>query len=464
MDSDIFKPCDIRGIYPIEFDEDAAWHIARAFGTLINGGDVVVGGDGRLSTPNLKRALIQGLVEAGCTVHDIGFVPTPVFYYARRQLGINPGIMVTASHNPPDYNGLKLIMGRLPITEQEIKAIRDRSFIGEFAEGEGSIVHHEMIAGYEDWIIVQTKKYLCDVTRMPKVVIDCGNGSYSEIAPRVFQRLGVPFVPLYCECDGRFPGRDPNSAVASNLTKLAETVCATQVDLGIAFDGDGDRVSFVDETGSFLLPDRAIAIIMSNLREPLQPGDKVVLDIKCSAAVVEVASSLGAVPLLERSGHTYIKTRMIQEGARFGGEVSGHFFYRELEGGDDGLYSAVLMTGIVARNGSLSRLASAVPSYAITPDIRLKIRGDANAFLETIARAFPCDRISRLDGVRVQFDDGWALARASVTEPVITLRFEGRDNEALQRIMSKFLEPVPDLARRIAFDDADMYNYSDMEE
>lgn len=456
MDPRIFKPCDIRGVYPVEFDEDAAWRIARAFGTLINGVDVVVGGDVRLSTPGLKRALIRGLVEAGCTVHDVGFVPTPVFYYARRQLGINPGIMITASHNPPDYNGLKLIMGKLPITEQELEAIKDRAFSGEFVEGNGSVVHHEMVSGYEDWIVGQTEKYLRDAVRMPKVVLDCGNGSYSEIAPRVFRRLGVPFISLYCECDGRFPNRDPNSAVAANLTKLAETVRATQSDLGIAFDGDGDRVSFVDETGSFLSPDKAIAIIMSNLREPLQLGDKVVLDIKCSSAVLEVAGKLGAVPLLERSGHTYIKTRMIQECARFGGEVSGHFFYRELEGGDDGLYSAVLMTGIVAVNGSLSRLASAVPSYAITPDIRLKVHGDASAFLETIARAFPSERVSRSDGVRVQFDDGWALARASVTEPAITLRFEGRNDEALRRIMSEFLAPVPGLAKQIAFSDADI--------
>jgi phosphomannomutase/phosphoglucomutase len=356
--------------------------------------------------------------------------------------------MVTASHNPAEYNGFKIILGNLPVTEEELARIRELAETGDFAAGKATIAQQNVLPDYETWLAESGKDLIRGMRRAPRVVIDCGNGCYSEIAPRVFERLSIPCVPLFCEPDGSFPNRSPNSAIADNLTALCEAVVRERADLGVAFDGDGDRVSFVDERGEFLPADQAIGIVARRLPNGLKPGDKVVLDQKCSAAVAELVSAMGATPLMEKSGHTFIKTRMITENARFGGEISGHLFYRELAGGDDGLYSAILMTGIIGRHGPLSKLASELPAYATTPEMRIRVEPDP-AVLDAIAKAFPPERVSRLDGVRVQFDDGWALARLSVTEPVVTLRFEGRDKKALRRIMQEFLSPVPELRDRI---------------
>jgi len=443
-----FKACDVRGVYPGEIDEEAVCRMGRAIGTVLDGKPVVVGGDVRLSTPSLKGAVVKGLAGSGCPVVDIGIVPTPAFYFAKGRLGTRGGVMVTASHNPPEYNGFKIVLGDLPITEKELAHIRDLAAAGKFAAGEGAVTQRDVLPDYEAWLVEAGKNLIGEMERVPEIVIDCGNGCYSDVAPRVFERLSIPYVPLFCEADGSFPNRSPNSAVAANLTALAGAVAREGADLGVAFDGDGDRVSFVDERGTFLAADQAIGIIARYMPDGLHARDKVVLDQKCSAAVAELVSAMGAVPLMERSGHTFIKTRMITESARFGGEISGHLFYRELGGGDDGLYSAILMTGIVGLRGPLSKLAGELPSYATTPEIRVHIQADP-AMLDAIANGFPPDRVSRLDGVRVQFEDGWGLARMSVTEPVMTLRFEGRDNKALRRIMEEFLAPVPELRDRV---------------
>ncbi|MGB9620381.1 MAG: phosphomannomutase/phosphoglucomutase, partial [Armatimonadota bacterium] len=361
MNAGIFKACDIRGVYPSEIDEDTSWRIGRAIGTILGSAEVVLGGDVRLSTPALKSALARGLVESGCRVMDVGIVPTPAFYFARRRLQTAGGVMVTASHNPPEYNGFKIVLGELPITEAELARIHVLAESGDFEQARGEIVAHDILPDYEAWLAESAGRLIRDMGRVPKVVIDCGNGCYSHTAPEIYRRLSIPFVPLFCEPDGAFPNRSPNSAVSYNLTALCEAVAREKADLGVAFDGDGDRVSFVDEHGVFLPADHAIAIVARHMPDGIRPGDKVVLDQKCSAAVHDVVRALGAVPLMEKSGHTFIKTRMIIENARFGGEISGHLFYRELGGGDDGLYSAIVMTGIVGRCGPLSRLAAELP-------------------------------------------------------------------------------------------------------
>lgn len=447
MNPSIFKACDVRGVYPNELDEDASYRIGRAIGTILGQADVVVGGDVRLSTAVLKGAVVRGLVESGCRVLDIGVVPTPAFYFAKRRLAAGGGVMVTASHNPPEFNGFKIVLGDLPITEEELVRIRSLAENGEFAAAEGELSERNVLGDYQDWLADRAAQLLAETTRAPKLVVDCGNGCYSSTAPEVFRRLSIPFVPLFCEPDGSFPNRSPNCAVADNLSALCKAVVRERADLGVAFDGDGDRVCFVDEQGAVLPADKTIAIVARHMPDGLKPGDKVVLDQKCSAAVHEVVRAAGGIPLMEKSGHTFIKTRMITEHARFGGEISGHLFYRELGGGDDGLYSAIMMTGIVGRDGPVSRLAAQVPDYATTPDIRVRCTADS-AVLDAIADSFPPDKVSRLDGVRVEFEDGWALARMSVTEPVMTLRFEGRDRQALRRIMREFLARSPELRTR----------------
>lgn len=444
----IFKACDIRGRYPAELHEGHADKIGRAMGTLLGSGSLLVGGDLRLSTLTLKAALISGLLESGCGVIDIGTVPTPVFYYARRKLHVDPGLMVTASHNPPEYNGFKVVLSSLPVTEEEILKIRELTEGDAFRSGSGRLDEIDIMADYEEFILEQGTQLIHGVPHLPRVVLDCGNGSYSTVGPRVFEALGIPVHPLFCHPDGSFPNRSPNCALASSLRALRRVVVEQQAHLGIAFDGDGDRVSFVDETGAVLGADAAIGIMVQNMPTKIGQGEGVVLDIKCSMAVAEVVRSVGASALIEKSGHTFIKRRMVTERAAFGGEISGHYFYRELDGGDDGLYSALLMTGIVGRHGLLSQLAKQIPRYAATPDIRVPCVPDPLMF-ETIAGAFPADRVSRLDGVRVQFQNGWGLARPSVTEPVVTLRFEGNDAIALEKIIAEFLTPVPMLREAI---------------
>jgi phosphomannomutase / phosphoglucomutase len=439
----IFKACDIRGVYGRELTDEMVYRIGRSVGTMLGRKSVIVGGDVRTSTPSLKSALIGGLVESGALVIDIGIVPTPAFYFAKRHLDADAGVMVTASHNPPEFNGLKLALGPLPITAEELQRIRDLSEKGEFTSVTGGVRESDIIPSYISFI--QSTAPRPAGVPSSKTIIDCGNGCYSGIAPDVFRRFGYQVEELFCTPDGTFPNRNPNSAVAEHLTALSSKMRGSGAALGIAFDGDGDRVSFVDERGRFLNSDKAIVILSNHILSD-NTDQKVIYDLKCSSVVPEAISRARGIPVPERSGHAFIKTRMIAEDAAFGAELSGHYFYRELGGGDDGLYSALLMAGMLTRSGrSLSELADEVPEYATTPDIRVPYEGDRHEVIERIASAFSPDSVSRLDGVRVVFPCGWALARVSVTEPVITLRFEAADEAGLNQIMKDFLDPVAEL-------------------
>ncbi len=455
----IFKACDVRGVYGKDLTEEIVYKIGRAVGTLLAGKAVVLGGDVRISTPALKAEVSRGLVESGAEVLDIGIVPTPVFYFARRHLGVEPGVMVTASHNPPEFNGLKLVLGPLPITEDELKAVEELANLGKFRNGSGSVRAPEIVSPYQSFIqsIARAERD----AHLLKVVIDCGNGCNSGLAPDLFRRFGFHIEELHCTPDGIFPNRNPNSADPQNLVDLIRTVRSTKADVGVAFDGDGDRVAFVDDRGRFLTSDKAIVILSRYLLAgtPLPVGEgagggrraeRVVYDLKCSSVVPESVTAAGGIPIPERSGHTFIKTRMITDDALFGGEISGHFFYRELGGGDDGIYSALLMANMLVRTGSkLSELADAVPALENTPDIRVPFSGNREDVIERIASAFPAEQVSRLDGVRIAFKGGWGLARPSVTEPAITFRFEAEDRARLEEIMGGFLAPVPDIERRV---------------
>lgn len=443
----IFKACDVRGIYGRDLTDEIVYGIGRALGTMLAGSSVITGGDVRSSTAALKTALSRGLVESGAEVLDIGIVPTPVFYFARRHLGVEPGVMVTASHNPPEFNGLKIVLGPLPITEDELQAVEALAESGKFRDGCGSVRTLAIIPSYQSFI--HSIAHAEQGAHLHKVVVDCGNGCNSGLAPDLFRRFGFHIEELYCTPDGIFPNRNPNSADPANLVGLIRTVRSAKADVGVAFDGDGDRVAFVDDRGRFLNSDKAIVILAGSLLAD-DPGGRVVYDLKCSSVVPEAIEASGGTAVPERSGHTFIKTRMILDDARFGGEISGHYFYRELGGGDDGIYSALLMANMLVRTGSrLSDLADAIPSYANTPDIRLPYPGSPGEIIERIASAFPAEQVSRLDGVKINSEEGWGLARPSVTEPVITFRFEARDRERLEAIIHRILEPVPGLEQRV---------------
>lgn len=443
----IFKACDIRGVYGVEFREAEAGAIARAVGTMIGEGMIVVGADVRSSSIPLKEEVICGLVDSGIRVVDLGVISTPEFYFAKNLLGASGGVMVTASHNPARFNGLKIVLGDLPITEDQLSEVRRVAEGGQFADGRGSVEGFDVFPDYRAFMLEAAKALLGENNR-PRVAVDCGNGCLSDVAPDLLRRLGFEVVEVFCTPDGSFPNREPDSAVPGNLTSLSQAVRLNGADFGAAFDGDGDRVAFTDEHGVVIPSDTVMALFIKALLVDAV-GECVVYDIKSSRIVPETVQKLGGRPIMEKSGHTFLKNRMIKENAVFGGEVSGHYFYRSLGGGDDGLYSTLVMAGIVAKSDSpISQRLAAMPSYAITPDIRVLYDGDPSV-LDLIAAAFPADRVSRLDGVRVDFDEGWGLARMSVTEPAITLRFEATEPEQLAEIIQKFLAAAPELADKV---------------
>jgi phosphomannomutase/phosphoglucomutase len=441
-----FKECDIRGPYPEQVNEELAYRLGLAVAARAQPPQVVVAGDVRQSTPALKASLIAGLCEGGVVVFDCGLLPTPAYYFARRHLGVWAGVMVTASHSPPHYNGFKPILGPLPITPQELSDLRQMVEQGApRAGGAGRLQPTQVRPHYVRWLLEQARSLLPRPLPLT-VVVDCGNGSFSDLAPEVLTALGVSLVPLFCHPDGRFPNRSPDVAQPGALAALGRAVQEAGADVGLAFDGDGDRVAFVDERGQPVPSDVAVALLARDALQTHGPAP-IVLDIKLSQAVEEVVRAAGGQPLRERSGHTFMKTRMILHRALLGGEASGHVFFRALEGGDDGLYAGLAMLGLLARAGQpLSALAATIPRYAITPDIRIPFAGDASALLERLAaHAATQAGLEFLDGVKAHYCDGWALARASVTEPALTLRFEGRDGPALQRIIKHFLAPAPEL-------------------
>lgn len=441
----IFKACDIRGRYGAELTPEVAERLGLAVGTELTGQAAVVGGDLRPSTGPLKSALIKGMMAAGCRVIDVGVLPTPAFYFAKDCLQTEGGVMVTGSHNPPGDNGFKISLGPWPITEEELASLERRMTGVDFARGDGSYESFEVVDHYKTFI---RSKFPTGGGRL-KVVVDAGNGCYARIAPQVLRELGYEVVELYCEPDGRFPGRPSNPAIAANLTTLCETVVRSGADVGAAFDGDGDRVVFVDEQGRVVESDRSIVLFARYLLGR-GPGE-VVYDLKCSTIVQEEVRRAGGFPAMEKSGHAFIKTTLLRRKALLGGEISGHFFFGEL-GRDDGLYATLLMLHILAEEGwGLAALADTVPRYPITPDIRLPCPPEETwIIVQELERSFAQEtgcEISTLDGVRIAWPDGWALIRPSVTEPLITLRFEAHSERRLAHIQEVVVARSPHLKK-----------------
>lgn len=450
----IFKACDIRGEFGAELTEDHARALGAALVAVARPDRVIVGGDGRLSTPALKAALIDALTQSGVTVLDIGIVPTPAFYYARRLLGVNAGVMVTASHNPAPDNGFKVTIGDLPITEAEITALRQHMdastppALGAGGPAGGRVVPTPILDPYA--------RFTAEVAGPDAdgggetVVLDCANGMLGPVAPRVFEQLGWDVAPLFADVDGSFPNHPPNPAVAANLEALRTEVVRHRALLGVAYDGDGDRTMFVDERGNVVTCDEAI-VLFARAAVRLHPGAKVVYDQKCSDVVREETLRAGGVPRIERSGYTFIKTTLLTEGAAYAGEASGHHFFADIDG-DDGLLASLRMAAIVRACGrTFSELVAGIPRYCITPDLRLPVEpGETDAILRDLRRNLR-ERadLSEMDGIRAQFDDGWGLARPSVTEPVITVRLEGHTWEALRRVKDEFERAAPALAGRL---------------
>lgn len=426
----IYKECDIRGIYGEEFTEKDAFLIGQAIGTKLNGEIVLVSGDVRPSTPLLKEHLIEGLRVAGADVTDLGMLPTPAFYYAVTQLQCGGGVTVTASHNPYQYNGFKLIFGKHPVGAEDIQQIRGMVEKGIFSTGKGTLSNYDILPSYRQ----SMRKFFPKSSQGLSLVVDGCNGAMSELGPELLAAAGHRVYDLFPGFDGTFPNRDPNPAVSSNLKALQQAVLVKKADMGIAFDGDGDRVVFVDNLGRVLSSERSLVIF---IREYLmgKPAP-VVYDIKSSSVVKDAVLASGGESLQERSGHAFIKRRFLDHKAALAGEISGHFFFAEL-GYDDGLYAALRMAEILRNvQTSLSDLADGIPQTLITPDLRFfcpySERDTLLKDLETKAGAFP---LSKMDGLRIELAGGWLLVRKSVTEEGMTLRAEARDADGMKQIL-----------------------------
>ena len=445
---DPWKACDIRGPFPDGVSPELFRLIGRSVASALPvRARIVVAGDFRVSTPALRSSLIEGLIASGAQVLDAGQIPTPVAYFAYQHFSTDAVLIVTASHNPAGYNGLKLMISPLPPLPEDIAQLRSHVEQGDFRASRGSVEKLNPVPAYRQWLKGRWKKRLAGSAM--ELVLDPGNGAWSELAPRIFTELGLHFRCLNCDVDGTYPNRAPDCARPAALTALRTEVTHTGSRLGIAWDGDGDRVAFVDETGSFVTSDEVAALLIRRLLKT-HGGAPVVFDIKLTSIVRRTVIECGGVPITERSGHAFIKRRMIEDDCLFGCEGSGHYFYRELGGGDDGLFSALAMIELVAEAGSLHEIRQSLPAIFATPDVRLPASVLPYAeFERRLRKAFRSARETTIDGLRLETPQGSVLVRESVTEPVVTMRLEGSSAESLRSLLETCRATFPELSSEI---------------
>ncbi|MGD9601654.1 MAG: phosphomannomutase/phosphoglucomutase [Gammaproteobacteria bacterium] len=438
----IFRSYDIRGIVGETLTPEAVYQIGRAFGAEAADREqrtVVVARDGRASSAALRDALVQGLRDAGRDVLDIGLTPTPVLYFATHYLDTRTGVMVTGSHNPPEYNGLKMVLSGETLSGDAIQAIRARIESQSFSSGTGSLQEIEIIPDYIRRISEDIPVSLGDAL---KVVVDCGNAVPGIVAPHILRAIGHDVIELHCEVDSSFPNHHPDPSQPENLADLIAVVRHEEADLGLAFDGDGDRLGVVDRHGNILWPDRQLMLFARDVLGR-NPGAKIIYDVKCSRLLANVITEAGGEPVLSKSGHSLIKQKMQETGALLAGELSGHIFFKERwYGFDDALYSAArLLEILVNANRPPEEVFASLPQGVSTPELRLDMPETRHAeFMEALRAAidFPDGEITDLDGIRVDFAHGWGLVRPSNTTPCLVLRFEGDDESALHDIEERF--------------------------
>ncbi|MDT8367658.1 MAG: phosphomannomutase/phosphoglucomutase [Longimicrobiales bacterium] len=435
----IFREYDIRGIVGDDLDAAVARGVGRAFASMLAdpaSARVGVGRDNRPSSPALADALIAGLRAGGVDVVDIGTVPTPMVWWAESQLGLQGAIQITGSHNPPEWNGIKMSM-QGSVYGERIQEIRRRIERSEFVEGEGEIERREILDLYIDDLLSRF-----ELPRPVKVVVDCGNGSGALVAVRLLEALGADVIPLYCESDGTFPNHHPDPTVDAYLVDLIEKVRETGAELGIAFDGDADRLGAVDERGKIVRGDLILLLFGLDLIERRGPGQKLVFDVKCSQALPDVFEAAGGVPIMWKTGHSLMKEKMKEENAPLAGELSGHICVggEEYLGFDDALYDACALIDIVARSDRpLSARIGEFPAWVSTSELRIEVAEEEKfAIVEAALAHFREDHeVVDVDGARILFGDGWGLLRASNTQPVLVARYEARTRERLTEIRAE---------------------------
>ena len=448
ISKEIFRQYDIRGLVDDDLTEEAVYWIGRAVGTKIaraGGRNAVIGWDHRDSSPRFAKRLSEGLNECGLDVVFVGPCPTPVLYFAIYQLEAGGGLMITGSHNPPEFNGLKINIGVETLYGDQIMALREMIVSRDLVEGEvGTVTKFDMTGPYIDYL---TSNIV--LGRPLKAVVDAGHGVGGPVAPKILEKLGCTVERLFCDVDSTFPDHHPDPAVPENLEDLITKVRSSKADVGLAFDGDADRLGVVDEQGTIIWGDQLLAIYAKDILAA-EKGGKVIFDVKASELVEKVVEAAGGVPIMSRTGHSYIKERLRQEKALVGGEVSGHLFFADRYFGfDDAIYAALRLVELLSNTAdTLSELVNELPKYIATPEYRVEC--DDNRKFELVQKL--ADYFSReyevitIDGARVKIDGGWGLVRASNTQPALGLRFEADSQEKLDDIVSLFQSVLKDQA------------------
>jgi phosphomannomutase len=441
-DASIFKAYDIRGIVPATVDNAIAEGIGKAFGTIAlaqGQTTVAVGRDGRLSGPELADNLTRGLVAAGIAVIDIGMATTPMLYFAASTVCAS-GIQVTGSHNPRDYNGFKMVIGGRAIYGEDIQALRRMMEQESWKlQSGGAVRRHDVLQAYTDRIVSDIR-----LARPLKVVVDCGNGVAGASAPAILRAIGCEVIELFSEVDGNFPNHHPDPSKPENLRDLIATLASSDAELGLAFDGDGDRLGIVTRQGNNIYPDRQIILFARDVLSRV-PGGTIVFDVKCSQRVAPAIEAAGGKPLMYKTGHSLIKARMKELDSPFGGEMSGHIFFKERwYGFDDGTYAACRLLEIVSQVADANAMLDALPTSFSTPELNVACaEGEAPELVRqavALADFGPQATVNTIDGLRVDWSDGFGLMRSSNTTPVLVLRFEGRTEAALARIQAAMLD------------------------
>jgi phosphomannomutase/phosphoglucomutase len=450
--AEIFRAYDIRGIAGTALSAAVVREIGRAIGSLgrERGAPVfAVGRDGRLSSPELSVALMDGLNAAGADVIDIGLVPTPVTYFAAHHLGCRSAVMLTGSHNPGEYNGLKTVVAGDALSGEEIQNLRRSVENGRFETGAGKRTHEDVLDAYVDRIAGDVR-----LARPFRVAIDCGNGVAGVVAPRLFRRLGCEVVDLFSEVDGNFPNHHPDPSKLENLSALVQELKTGPAEIGLAFDGDADRLGVVTKGGNIIFPDRQLMLYAKDVLSR-NPGAEIIYDVKCSRLLAPWIEKHGGRPLIWKTGHSFVKSKLKESGAPLAGEMSGHIFFKERwYGFDDAMYCGARLLEILSKEKNPSGILEGLPDAPSTPELNWKLaEGEPHALIERLQRAAPfatAKRVLTIDGLRAEYADGFGLARASNTTPVIVMRFEGDTPQALTRIQEEFrkvLQPLKPAAK-----------------
>ena len=444
LPAEIFKAYDIRGIVNKSLTADVVRQVGHALGSLaVEQGQtaIAVGRDGRLSGPELAGALMDGICAAGVDAIDVGCVPTPLTYFAAYELGCHSCVSVTGSHNPPDYNGLKMVIGGTTLALDAIQDLKKRIEAGNLKHGQGQRRSADIKAAYVDKIVGDVK-----LARPMKIVMDCGNGVAGAIAPELFKRLGCEIVPLFCDVDGNFPNHHPDPSKPENLADVIQALKETDAEIGIAFDGDGDRLGVVTKDGEIIFPDRQLMLFAADVLSRV-PGGQIIYDVKCTRLLAPWIRQHGGVPLMWNTGHALVKAKLKETGAPLAGEMSGHTFFKERwYGFDDGLYTGARLLEILSKAPNANPVLKNLPNAPSTPELNIKMaEGEPFALIDKLKAEgqFPgaVEKIT-IDGVRVEYADGFGLARPSNTTPVVVLRFEADNAAALERIQDGFRQAL----------------------